>query len=109
MHAIYNKAIAEEAAERERFLKDVLPSFRAATTPATVLVRTPPPVPLSRRGGDGASRRSSSGMPITAAPPTPGPQAVPNDPEARKRAKREAALQVLAELATADDPAASGK
>jgi len=111
MHAIYNKAILEEAAERERFLKEVLPSFRAATTPAPVLVRTPPPVPTSRRRDDGASRRPAAKMPKMAAPPTPGAKATPNpnDPEARKRAKREAALHVLAELANADDPAASRK
>ena len=42
MHAIYNKAILEEAAERERFLKEVLPSFRAATTPAPVPGSIPP-------------------------------------------------------------------
>src|SRR5512141_2288014 len=33
MHAIYQKAMAEEAAERERFLREVLPGFRASTTP----------------------------------------------------------------------------
>jgi serine/threonine protein kinase len=103
MHAIYEKAIAEEAAERERFLKEVLPSFRAASTPAPV--RTPPPVPLSRRGDgrvdDGGSRRSSTRMPKMAAPSTPGVQASQNDREARTRAKREAAQKVLAELASA--------
>jgi hypothetical protein len=42
-------------------------------------------------------------MPKMAAPSTPGVQAIPgpNDPEARKRAKREAAQKVLAELASA--------
>jgi hypothetical protein len=107
MHAIYEKAMAEEAAERERFLKDVLPSFRAASTPAPVVVRTPPPVPFSRRSegraDDGGSRRSSARMPKMAAPSTPGVEAMPspNDPEARKRTKREAAQKVLAELASA--------
>jgi serine/threonine protein kinase len=114
MHAIYGKAMGEEAAERERFLKEVLPSFRAASTPAPV--RTPPPVPLSRRGErrgeDGSARRSSAGMPKITAPPTPsGGQAVSDvkDPESRKRAKREAALHVLAELAAADAPQDSHK
>jgi tRNA A-37 threonylcarbamoyl transferase component Bud32 len=114
MHAIYEKAIAEEAAERERFLKEVLPSFRAASTPAPV--RTPPPVPLSRRGDgrvdDGGSRRSSARMPKMAAPSTPGVQASQNDREARTRAKREAAQKVLAELAAGaseNEPAASRK
>jgi serine/threonine protein kinase len=103
MHAIYGKAMAEEAAERERFLKEVLPSFRAATTPAPAPVRTPPPLPLSRRGDDGAARRPATRMPKMAAPSTPGVQAIPSqsDPESRKRAKREAALSVLAELAAA--------
>jgi hypothetical protein len=109
MHAIYNKAISEEAAERERFLKEVLPSFRAATTPAPVIVRTPPPLPLSRRSDDSPGRRSASKMPKMAAPPLPNSQPSSNDPEARKRAKREAALGVLAELAAADDAAASRK
>jgi serine/threonine protein kinase len=114
MHAIYEKAIAEEAAERERFLKEVLPSFRAASTPAPV--RTPPPVPLSRRGDgrvdDGGNRRSSTRMPKMAAPSTPGVQASQNDREARTRAKREAAQKVLAELAAGaseNEPAASRK
>jgi hypothetical protein len=101
MHAIYQKAMAEEAAERERFLKEVLPSVRAASTPAPAPVRTPPPVPLSRRTDDGVSHRSSSRMPKMAAPSTPGVQPVQgaNDPDARKRVKREAAQKVLAELA----------
>jgi serine/threonine protein kinase len=117
MHAIYNKAISEEAAERERFLKEVLPAFRASTTPPPVAVRTPPPLPLSRRSDDNSSRRSIGKMPRMAAPAalassaTSSTSATPssNDPEARKRTKRDAALGVLAELAAADDPVASRK
>ena len=101
MHAIYNNAIVEEAAEREHFLKEVLPSFRAATTPAPV--RTPPPLPLAQRkeGGRGqaavarAARLAAQAM------------AIANDPEARKRSKREAALKVLAELAASENGSAT--
>jgi hypothetical protein len=102
MHAIYGKAMADEAAERERFLKEVLPSFRAATTPAPM--HTPPPVPLSRRGDYGGGRGPGAKMPKMAAISTPGGQVAANkaDAEARKRSKREAALGVLAELADAE-------
>jgi hypothetical protein len=48
MHAIYNKAMTEEAAERERFFKEVLPAFRAPTIPARP-ARTPPPLPAAQR------------------------------------------------------------
>jgi len=84
MHAIYRKAIAEESAERERFIKEVLPSFRATNTPAPEEAVSPAP-------------------PAEAAAPSVV------EVEARRRAKREAALKVLAELAAEDGPASSLK
>ena len=107
MHAIYAKAMAEEAAERERFLKEVLPSFRAATTPAPM--HMPPFVPPSRRGDNGGGRRPGAKMPKMAAASTPGGQTAANktDAEARKRSKLEAALSVLAELAAEERENAS--
>jgi hypothetical protein len=104
MHAIYSKAIAEESAERERFLKDVLPSFRAASTPAPVPVRTPPP--LSQRKESGGARAAVAKAARLAA----HAMTIANDPEARKRSKREAAFKVLAELAASEtEPTASRK
>jgi vesicle coat complex subunit len=98
MHAIYNKAIAEEAAEHERFLKEVLPAFRAAAIPIPTRIRTPPPLPAAQRTVAGSVRASVARATRMAA------QAMAiggSDPEARKQAKREAALKVLAELADA--------
>jgi hypothetical protein len=98
MHAIYNKAIAEEAAEHERFLKEVLPAFRAAAIPIPTRLRTPPPLPAAQRTVAGSVRASVARATRMAA------QAMAiggSDPEARKQAKREAALKVLAELAGA--------
>jgi serine/threonine-protein kinase len=110
MHAIYERAIAEEAAERERFLKEVLPAFRAAHTPPPVPVtpspsaRTPPPLP--RRP---PSQAAPSSTPKPVARPLPPPPPPPQDREARRLAKREAALKVLAEIAGDDRQAVSGK
>ena len=116
MQAIYNKAISEEAAERARFLKEVLPSFRAASTPEPAHAKTPPPLPLSRRTDVRAPRRATPRMPRMAAPSAPSASsssplvtANPNDPEALRRAKREAAMSVLAELASVDDASGSRK
>jgi eukaryotic-like serine/threonine-protein kinase len=95
MHAIYGKAIAEEAEERERFLKEVLPGFRAANTPPPVTVTpvptSPPPVP--RRATPPAIRAT------TPKPASPPPLPPLPDRQLRKLSKREAALKVLAELA----------
>jgi serine/threonine protein kinase len=101
MHAIYGKVIAEEAAERERFLKEVLPTFRASTTPEPVPIKTPPPLPLSRRGTGEVSRRLLAKTPA-AGSPQPTSAAPSDERERRKSKKREAALRVVAELATAD-------
>jgi hypothetical protein len=98
MHAIYNKAITEEAAEHERFLKEVLPAFRAAAIPVPTRAGTPPPLPAAQRTVVGSVRASVARATRIAA------QAMAidgSDPEVRKRAKREAALKVLAELADA--------
>jgi serine/threonine-protein kinase len=89
MHAIYAKAIAEEAAERERFMKEVLPAFRASVTP----------VPVEESG-----RRSTE----TARAPEVHPQRAAAA-QARKLAKRAAAMQVLAELEREDAAAESSK
>jgi serine/threonine protein kinase len=100
MHAIYNKAIGEEGAERERFLKEVLPAFRASTTPPPVPMRPPAPPPSDRKpngAGSESARILSSAAPHE------------EDRERRKRSKREAALKVLAELAAEDEATASRK
>jgi serine/threonine protein kinase len=104
MHAIYHKAMAEEAAERERFLKDVLPSFRASTTPS-------PEVPVSSpqvSSGKGPQGADSSGTTAKIPARVDAAQSSPAEREARRRAKREAALKVLAEL-SAEDGLASGR
>jgi serine/threonine-protein kinase len=110
MHAIYGKAIAEEAEERERFSKEVLPEFRAAHTPPPVAVTptpvpaTPPPLPPRAAG-----KASTVAPPKTAARSPLPPPPPPPDREARRLAKREAALKVLAELAAEDGEAAASK
>lgn len=95
MHAIYGKAIAEEAEERERFLKEVLPGFRAANTPPPVTVTPVPtsPPPIPRRATPPALKAT------TPKPASPPPLPPLPDRQARKLSKREAALKVLAELA----------
>jgi serine/threonine-protein kinase len=98
MHAIYKRAISEEAAERERFLREVLPSFRAATTPAPEK-SAPPPVPAAKETPPPAAHDT--------APMITTPQAA-EERAARRKAKRAAALQVLAEL-TAEDAAGPRK
>jgi serine/threonine protein kinase len=111
MHAIYHKAIVEEAAERERFLKEVLPSFRASSTPPMVAV--PPPVPAKPpelpRMAKSPSGKVKSEPPSQPNRTSEGVVAEGDEREARKQAKREAALKVLAELATADGSAQTGK
>jgi eukaryotic-like serine/threonine-protein kinase len=95
MHAIYGKAITEEAEERERFLKEVLPGFRAATTPSPLTVTpvptSPPPIP---RRATPPSLKATTPKPASPPPLPPLP-----DRQPRKLSKREAALRVLAELA----------
>jgi serine/threonine protein kinase len=76
MHAIYAKVIAEEREERDRFVKELLPSFRAATSPSPDAGMDESP--------------ATEGGPADAGAPSPAEQ------KARKRA---AAMQVLAELA----------
>jgi len=83
MHAIYKKAIAEEAAERERFLREVLPSFRASTTPS------PEEQAESKQASAGTGAK---------APAEPSAE----EQAARRQAKRAAALKVLEELAAED-------
>jgi serine/threonine protein kinase len=94
MHAIYGKAIAEEAEERERFLKEVLPGFRAANTPPPVNVTpvpaSPPPIPR---------RATPPSLKATTPKPASPPPLPPLPDRQRKLSKREAALKVLAELA----------
>lgn len=100
MHAIYQKAIAEEAAERERFLREVLPGFRASTTPS-------PEEPGAAKPGSKKSSKKNTPPPATGAPAeaaAPGP----DERSKRRELKREAALKVLAELA-AEDAAAEHK
>jgi serine/threonine protein kinase len=95
MHAIYQKAIAEEAAERERFLQEVLPTFRSTTTPRPASP-SPPPLPHEKK------RKTPSGAPATAVPP---PLPAKPEGEEKKESKREAALKVLAELSAEEDAA----
>jgi serine/threonine protein kinase len=104
MHAIYQKAIAEEAAERERFLKDVLPAFRAAGTPKP-LPASPPPIPPEQ------AAKASNGSKPAAKPPARIPAVPPAKAEgtAKPESKREAALQVLAELSAEDNAAPESK
>ncbi|MBN2573911.1 MAG: serine/threonine protein kinase [Deltaproteobacteria bacterium] len=101
MHAIYKKAIAEEAAERGRFLKEVLPAFRAATTPKPEPLPAPPPAKSAKPGNGGAGAASASPAPAS----SPGGSERP----AGRAAKRAAALKVLAELAAEDAQAPSRK
>ena len=76
MHSIYQKVIAEENAERESFMKEILPSFRAAHTPTPVTpTEDDPPIAAPSKG-----------------------KASPSGAE-RRAGKRAAAMQVLAELA----------
>jgi serine/threonine-protein kinase len=96
MHAIYQKAIGEEATEREHFLQDVLPSFRAATTPRPVAV-SPPPLPPDK----GRKPAASAAVP----PPLPAKL----EGEGKPASKREAALRVLAELSAEEADAFSRK
>jgi eukaryotic-like serine/threonine-protein kinase len=105
MHAIYQKVMSEEAAERARFVKDVLPSFRAATTPRPEAIETPTLVSVVK-GGDGGDRRAT---PVQV--PSRALAAKPDAEEqaARRRAKREAAFKVLAELSGDDGPTAARK
>jgi serine/threonine protein kinase len=105
MHAIYHKAMVEEAAERERFVKEVLPSFRASSTPPIVV--GPPPVPakppeLPRMAKSPSDRTIKAEQPSQ--PNRTSGMVVDDDDdrETRRRAKREAALKVVAELAAAD-------
>jgi eukaryotic-like serine/threonine-protein kinase len=85
MHAIYQKAISEETAERERFLREVLPAFRAATTPSPE--DTPQP----------ATRKSTGETARPAAARLPSPSG-----NVRMSSKREAAMKVVAELLAED-------
>ena len=100
MHAIYQKAIAEEAEERERFLKEVLPEFRASTTPAPV-PQAPPPRPSRPPPAPQRATKSSTPKPAARPPALP--------PQNRKSTKREAAFRVLAELAAEDGSGPSQK
>ena len=93
MHAIYKRAMTEEAVERERFLREVLPSFRAQATPAPE--QAPPPKPAAQAAAAAAPAAHDT-APMSTAPPTAEERA------ARRKAKREAALKVLAELAAED-------
>jgi serine/threonine protein kinase len=101
MHAIYQKAMAEEATEREHFLKDVLPSFRAANTPKPERA-SPPPLPPSVDRAPRSSGELAAASREGARSPTPESSA--RTSEATRAAKREAALKVLAELAAEDEP-----
>jgi len=95
MHAIYHKSMVEEAAERERFVREVLPSFRASTTPS----------PDEGKAMAKAAAREAKDVGAAAAPVTERTTAAPPSPEGRgapRLAKREAALKVLAELAAED-------
>jgi serine/threonine protein kinase len=96
MHAIYQKAISEEATEREHFLQDVLPSFRAATTPRPV-AGSPPPLPPDK------------GRKPAAPPAVPPPLPAKLEAEGKPASKREAALKVLAELSAEEADAFSRK
>jgi eukaryotic-like serine/threonine-protein kinase len=103
MHAIYQKAMAEEAAERERFLKDVLPSFRAATTPRPLRVSPPPLPPSAEKPADKPSDKTPKPVVNGAGEARARSKSpVPGGSEAKQESKREAALKVLAELAAAD-------
>jgi serine/threonine protein kinase len=77
MHAIYQKVIAEEREEREAFVKELLPSFRAAASPSPDLASAAGDV---ADGPDAASLRTPS-------------------PVERRAKKHAAAMRVLAELA----------
>jgi serine/threonine protein kinase len=93
MHAIYRKAIAEEAAERERFMKDVLPAFRASTTAAATAAAS-------------EAERASRAVVQAAVMGESTARSVAHSPEeraSRRWAKREAAFRVLAELDNEDN------
>ena len=102
MHAIYHKAMAEEAAERERSIKEILPAFRAATTPAPEKLG-PPPQSTDKGAGNG------NGGGVTARAPSGPAAASPAEIEARRQSKRAAALKVLAELSAEEASATSRK
>jgi eukaryotic-like serine/threonine-protein kinase len=104
MHAIYQKAMAEEAAERDRFLREVLPGFRAATTPSPDDEAKKAADPKAAKNGaaNGASNDAKNDAKNGAAKPAA------EDPAKRRQSRRDAALKVLADLA-AEDAAAERK
>jgi hypothetical protein len=98
MHAIYHKAMAEEAAERERFVKDVLPAFRASTTPS-------PDEAAALAASAGKHVRGGGAADTAPMATQPGPE----ERALRKKARRAAALKVLAELAAENGATSSRK
>ena len=107
MHAIYKKAMAEEAAERERFVKDVLPSFRASTTPSPDEAAALAAVASKyARAAHGKNGKAANGGDSPRMAPAPSEAA---EREARRKAKREAAMMVLAELAGENGATSSRK
>jgi serine/threonine protein kinase len=107
MHAIYHKAMAEEAAERERFVKDVLPSFRASTTPSPDEAAALAAVASKyARAAHGKNGKAANGGDSPRMAPAPSEAA---EREARRKAKREAAMMVLAELAGENGATSSRK
>jgi serine/threonine protein kinase len=127
MQAIFQDVIDNEREEREHFLKEVIPAFRASApeeSPAPVATETTKPLPLpleslaaqERRGGATPSLGRAAGAVYAKRRPTgqahaenegnhdaslPGVTPSPITAD-RRRARREAAMRVLAELAAED-------
>jgi eukaryotic-like serine/threonine-protein kinase len=99
MRSIYGETIAEERSERERFLKDVIPEFRAG--PGRAGLRSTPPERLA--GQWSPEDFSQPTPPPAAAPPEPPPA-----PEARDReGDRQADAQGQPEDEPEDEPSAA--
>jgi eukaryotic-like serine/threonine-protein kinase len=87
MRSIYGETIAEERSERERFLKDVIPEFRAG--PGRASAR---PTPPERLAGQWSPQDFSDPTPAAAAAPAEPPTPARPEPEARDpESQREAA------------------
>ena len=121
MQAVFQDVIAKERAEREHLLKDVIPAFRASSSapPAPAARKTPAQPSVAAEKPRSASQ--SKGPPArtvhaTPKPPSPAEQENQEDDNGMRLpgvtpvpvavdgrlARREAALRVLAELASED-------
>jgi serine/threonine protein kinase len=123
MQTIFEEVIDKERGEREYFLKEVIPAFRASSPapPPPAAGEGPTTLPLESlaaaegRGAAQSNGHNSAAVSVRRRPTTggqvreekredssgmrlPGVTPVP-DPADRRRARREAAMRVLAELA----------